>query len=263
MNTVISETTIAGFPALKATGNGTKPSIVLLHGAFADYTGFEAWLAAFSELGHDVIAPSRSGRNGVGPAKAEGLTFDDYINDTIKVLDTLDEKPIIIGHSLGGLIAQKLAEQGRARAIALIASAPPGMLTAQPIALSRFIPQMPKIMTGRPFAMKHNTCDVLALNQMASEQRQAFFDHYTHESGKVYRSLLLGTVRVNAKKVTVPVFVAGGAKDRIVSTGLVKSTAKHYGTTPHIYDDGGHFLISEPVTPAVIADVAEWLSASL
>ena len=60
---------------------------------------------------------------------------------------------MVVGHSLGALLAQRLAELGRARAIVLIAPAPPGMLTAQSVALRHFVPQMPKIMTGRPFIM--------------------------------------------------------------------------------------------------------------
>jgi pimeloyl-ACP methyl ester carboxylesterase len=65
--------------------------------------------------------------------------------------DAVGERPILVGHSLGGLVAQRVAELGRARAIALLAPAPPGVLTAQAIALPRFAPNVPRIMTGRPF----------------------------------------------------------------------------------------------------------------
>src|ERR1700724_1114730 len=113
-----------------------------------------------------TIAASRRGRLGVGPGRAAGLRFDSYVEDTAAVLGTLPGKPILVGHSLGGLVAQRLAELGRARALVLLASAPPAMLTAQAIALPRFATNMPKIMTGRPFIVGADACSVLALNKV-------------------------------------------------------------------------------------------------
>ena len=50
----------------------------------------------------------------------------------------------------------------------LIAPAPPAMLTAQPVALPHFAPQLPRIMTGRPFVVGPAACSALALNKMPS-----------------------------------------------------------------------------------------------
>ena len=80
---------------------------------------------------------------------------------------------MLIGHSLGALIAQRLAEQGRARAIVLIAPAPPAMLTAQAVALPHFLPQMPRILAGRPFVVGPAACSTLALNRMPEAERPA------------------------------------------------------------------------------------------
>src|SRR5262249_57281266 len=142
-------------------------------------------------------------------------------------LDTLDEAPVLVGHSLGGLLAQRLAESGRARALILLASAPPGMLTAQAVAVPRFAPKLPAIMTGRPFVVGASACSVLALNKVPPGQRPPIHARLTPESGKVYRSAMLGTVRVRASRVQLPVFVAGGADDRILSQRLTRKTARH------------------------------------
>ena len=216
-----------------------------------------------AEAGHQAIAPARRGRAGVGPDKAAGLTFDDYVEDTIAVLDTLDEPAVLVGHSLGALIAQRLAEQGRARAIVLIAPAPPAMLTAQAVALPHFLPQMPRILTGRPFVVGPAACSTLALNKMPEAERPAVHAHLTHESGKVYRDLMFGSVKIDARKVRVPVYVAGGTEDRIISTGLTKKTARHYGVQPRMHEGRGHWIIGEPGWEALVDDVAAWLDASL
>ena len=260
----VHETMRAGFPTLEAAPASTgKPPVVLLHGAFADQDSFRGWVERLAASGHQAFAPARRGRVGVGPDKAAGLTFEDYVKDTVAVVDTLDEPPVLVGHSLGALLAQRLAEQGRARAIVLIAPAPPAMLSAQAVALPHFLPKMPRIMTGRPFVMSPAACSALALNEMPRAQRPAVHAHLTHESGKVYRSLMLGTVRIDARKVRVPVYVAAGTEDRIISTALAKKTAQHYGVEPRMHEGRGHWIIGEPGWESLVDDVASWLDDNL
>lgn len=255
----VLETERAGYPTLEShPDHATGIPVVLLHGAFADNETFRSWLPLWADAGHPAIAPLRRGRCGFGPDKARGLTFADYLADTIAVLDTLDQPPILVGHSLGGLIAQKLAEQGRASAVVLVASAPPAMLTAQPIALPHFGPQLPRILAGRPFIVGPRACSTLALNEMPAEQRPAVHARLTHESGAVYRALMAGSVKVDAAKVDVPVYVVGGTEDRIVSTGLVEKTAAHYGTRAHLLPGRGHWLVGEPGWESLVAEVIAW-----
>jgi pimeloyl-ACP methyl ester carboxylesterase len=261
---VVEETTIAGFPALVGHPGAPRPgapTALFLHGAFADHEGFRGWVQRFAESGYPCVAASRRGRLGVGPVDAAGLSFDDYVDDTLAVIDAAGSRPILVGHSLGGLVAQRVAERGRAHAIALLASAPPAMLTARAIALPRFAPNVPRIMTGRPFIVGNDACSVLALNQVPASERPAIHAHLTHESGKVYRSMMMGTIRVKAAKVQVPVFVGGGTEDRIISTRLLRKTARHYGIDPRVYEGHGHWILKEPGWEQVADDVLAWLRA--
>jgi pimeloyl-ACP methyl ester carboxylesterase len=236
--------------------------VLFVHGAFADHVGFRRWVEYFTEAGYHSVAASRRGRMGVGPDRAAGLSFESYVDDTLAVIDELGDAPIVIGHSLGGLLAQRLAELGRACAIALLASAPPAALTAQKIALPRFAPNLPRIMSGRPFMVGNNACSVLALNRVPESERAAIHAHLTHESGKVYRSMMLGTIRIRASRVSVPVFVAGGDDDRIISTRLVRKTARHYGVDARLYPNHGHWLLEEPGWEDLAGDVLAWLEAN-
>src|SRR5262245_62275972 len=107
------EIRIAGFPALVAAGRRDLPLVLMMHGAFSTHEPFRPWIKIFSERGFRVVAVSRRGRFGVGPAQAEGVEIADYLDDTRQVIEALGEKPILVGHSLGGLIAQKMAEEDR------------------------------------------------------------------------------------------------------------------------------------------------------
>lgn len=259
-----AETTIAGFPATTCTPVAPRSTTtaVFVHGAFADHTGFAPWQRHFAARGVSTVAASRRGRHGIEPRHAAGLGFHDYVDDTRRVVDEVGPDVVLIGHSLGGLIAQRLAAEGRCRALVLLASAPPAMLTAQPIALPRFLPSMGKILTGRPFVVGGDACSVLALNRMPETERPALHSQLTEESGKVYRSLLLGTIRVDPSKVRVPVFVAGGTDDHIISTRLLRKTARHYGVEPHLYAGHAHWLLAEPGWQDIANDVLAWLPLS-
>lgn len=268
--TDLQDTTLGGFPAIAGAPETVAPgvpTVVFLHGAFADHEGFRGWVHRFAAAGYPAVAAARRGRLGVGPDRAEGATFADYVDDTLAVLDDLGvgdtpaEAPVLVGHSLGGLVAQRLAEMGRARALVLLASAPPAMLTAQAAALPHFAPNLGRIMTGRPFIVPPGACSALALNRVPDDARPAIHAHLTHESGRVYRSMMFGTVRVDRAKVTVPVWVGGGADDRIISTRLLRRTAHHYGVEPHVYADHAHWLLEEPGWEALADDVIAWLHA--
>jgi alpha-beta hydrolase superfamily lysophospholipase len=237
--------------------------VVFLHGAFADEACFSGWVEWFGARGFPAVAPARRGRHGVGPAGAAGLRLQDYVDDTLAVVDAVAgpgrPAPVLVGHSLGALLAQRLGAAGRASALVLLAPAPPGRLRAQPVALPRFAPLLGRILTGRSFVVGNGACDVLALNEVPEADRSAIHAHLTPESGRVYRSLLLGRVGVDTAAVTVPVHVAGGERDRIVSRRQLVGTARRYGATADVRAGRGHWIVQEPGWEDLAGDVLAWL----
>jgi non-heme chloroperoxidase len=101
----------------------SKPPILFLHGAFAGpevWTRFVApWFAA---RGHPVLAPRL-------PGPVSGMArLRDYVRRARAAADRLGGRPVVVGHSLGGLVAQHLAAEGRAAGVALVASPGPAGL---------------------------------------------------------------------------------------------------------------------------------------
>ncbi|MFO1143085.1 MAG: alpha/beta hydrolase [Amaricoccus sp.] len=98
-----------------------KPPILFLHGAFAGpeiWTRFVApWFAA---RGHRVLAPRLSGLTAGAPARLR-----DYVARAAAAADTLGAPPVVVGHSLGGLVAQHLAARRRVAGTVLVASPGP------------------------------------------------------------------------------------------------------------------------------------------
>lgn len=256
----IDTASIAGFPAIQAGSPGDgRPPLLFIHGAFVDHDSFRPWVEYFGSRGWHAVAASRRGRAGLGPERARGLTIADYVEDTLKVIDTFGEKPVLIGHSLGGLIAQKLAEMGRARALVLMCPAPAAKLTAQPVALPAYLPMMPKILLGRPILPSRSGCTTIALNRMPADVCPALHAGLVHESGKVYREMIFGSFKVDFSRIDCPSLVIGGAEDRIVARDLVEWTAKQLDVPARIYDRHAHWMLEEAGWEEIAADVAGFL----
>jgi len=90
-------------------------TIVLIHGLFVNNTSWEQWKTYFEAQGYKVYTPANPGHEGA-PSQLRttvhpDLTktgFEDVVMNIVKLIDTLPEKPIVVGHSLAGLVVPKI-----------------------------------------------------------------------------------------------------------------------------------------------------------
>src|SRR5262249_20956561 len=105
-------------------------TIVLIHGFWVTPRSWEHWIAHYETKGHRVLAPAYPGFDvevealNADPTPIEQLTVDQIIERLQHVCDGLDEKPILIGHSAGGVFTQILLDHGYGAAGVAINSAP-------------------------------------------------------------------------------------------------------------------------------------------
>ena len=102
-------------------------NIVMLHGANEGGWCFDKFKAVFEGLGWTCHAPDLIGHGSKGAdaaTKLVGIGMADYRAELEAFLDTLPPRPVLLGHSMGAVLAQQLAAQGRARALILVAPAP-------------------------------------------------------------------------------------------------------------------------------------------
>jgi pimeloyl-ACP methyl ester carboxylesterase len=110
-------------------------TIVLIHGMWMTPRSWEHWKSRYEEQGHTVLAPAWPGLEAEpedlrrDPSPLRGLSITDIVDSYDKIIRGLDQPPIIIGHSFGGLHTQLLLDRGLGAAgVALDTAAPKGVL---------------------------------------------------------------------------------------------------------------------------------------
>jgi len=253
---------LAGFPGSRALGVEPRQEtpLVFVHGLWRTHRDFDPWLRRFSGAGFDCYAFSRQGRLGLPPARAAGLTFEAALEDTETVLDGLGGKPILVGHSMGGLLVQKLAEAGRCRAAVLLAPASPKGADARPpaAALPVLLAVLPDLVRGRPIAFSYRQASRVFLNAVPEADRRRAYEAGVPDSGLAARQVQ-GGIPVDPGRVDVPVLCLAGTEDRLVPVEGVRKVAARYHAELREYAGHGHFLMGEPGWEVIAVDVMSWL----
>lgn len=253
-------------------------TIVFIHGLFMNNKTWEGWKSYFEDQGYACYAPAHPKHEGNPselrtnpPEGLEDVEFEDWITNLENLIDSLAEKPILIGHSFGGLTAQKLVESGKAAAAILISSAPPKGNVA--FNLSFFKANNPVIspLKGNslfnPAAEKYKKWFHFAIaNTFSKAESDILFEQYAvPESRRTPRASLRKIAAIDTQKPHVPLLFIGGVEDVIVPNVLIRKTIKAYSDENSIvdfkfYENKDHFICGAPGWEAIAQDCLNWLS---
>jgi len=245
--------------------------VVMIHGAFCGGWAFETWQPGFEARGYDVHMPTlRHHDEGHHPSRALGETsVRDYADDIEALLDELGEPAILVGHSMGGLIAQMLAARGKAKALVLLApSAPWGMMPSTPFevasaqALYLAGDFWRKVLDPEPWVASTH-----ALDRLEREAHDSVLARMVPESGLATFEILhwffdlTRASEVEARAVTCPILCFSGSADRINPPATVRRIAKRYrGRVQYRELDGfSHWPMAEPGWEQVLNHTLFWL----
>jgi pimeloyl-ACP methyl ester carboxylesterase len=247
-----------------------RPPVVMIHGGFCGPWSFEGFARKFKADGYPVHCPALRFHDQTKPPEALATTsLTDYVADLEESLDALDAPPILVGHSLGGLLAQMLAARRKVRAAILLAPSapwgvPPSTLfeiaTAQAMLLQvGFWNQI--LMPDSDIAGRHS------LDRYPTAEREKIYDLLVPESGRaMFQTLHWGldmsrTSEVDAQKVSCPLLVLAGGDDRINPPGTVERIAALYKNRATYEKIPGmsHWLIGEPGWEKVADRALAWL----
>lgn len=247
-------------------------TIVLIHGNFVNNACWEDWKRHYEQKGYKVYTPANPGHEGnppelraqVHPALVK-TGFIDVVNNIVQLIDSLPEKPLIIGHSMAGMAVLKLMEMGKAVAGVSIDGAPPKNVFPPFQTLKSVLPAFGFFSFSKYFMGSHNWYNNAFFNTLPDTEKEKAFEKFAvPESFKVSRELVLNSFsNIDFKKPHAPILFVGGGSDHIFPPNLTQTIADRYKDANStvdvkIFEGKSHFICGEPGWEKVADYILDW-----
>jgi pimeloyl-ACP methyl ester carboxylesterase len=262
---MIETIAVGPLTVLRALPDATQASrapVLFVHGYFADATAWTEWLELFAARGIPAYAVNLRGRAGSRPECRIGeVSIDDYVADAAEVARTVHAR-IVIGHSMGGLIAQKLAEQDVVDAAVLVTPAPPrGISVLSMRAAMRQLKYFPALLFSRAVIPGRADLLELVMNCVPASDYELVLAHLVPDSGRAGREMAVLGVPVDRARVRCPLFVVAAGDDRFILASTVARIARRYGVPLETINGHGHLVIVEPGWEQLATRVLGWIDS--
>ena len=238
----------------------SRPPVLFVHGYFATAAVFANWLPYFASRGFPAFAVNLRGRAGSRPGIDLGrATMDDFVEDASLVARHLGS-PAVVGHSMGGLIAQRLAERGIVREAVLISPAPPrGITVLSPRLAVKQLKYLPSILRSRPVVPNREDLREIVLNRVPPAHQDAILDELVPDSGRAGRQMSIDGVPVNKDRVQCPLYVVAAEEDRFIPKAIAERVARRYGAPLRTLTGHAHMSVMEPGWEEVADLAVQWI----
>lgn len=220
-------------------------TIVLVHGLSASNHCWEQWVTRYTDRGYTAVAIPYPGRDkSVAELKQypdapilRTITLPQVLDHHVKIIADLNEKPIIMGHSFGGLLTQLLLQRDLGVAGVAIDSAPPlGVLPLQWSFFKSAWPAFnPLIPASQPWYMTFEQFQYAWTHMLPLNEQCAAYDaEIVPESRRSYRSALTRNARVDRQRQRAPLLLIAGECDHILPAALNQANYKYYAPSPSV-----------------------------
>jgi len=247
---------------------------VLIHGMWATSDVWRNWRSFLEARGWKTVAPSLRHHQALPAIPPPGLGMTsllDYVADVEEVLRALPEKPVVIGHSMGGLIALHLCAKGLAKAGVLLTPAPPSSVFA--LRLSNLLAfariQARWAWWRKPHRATLGEALSHTFNTAGPVEGAARHAGFVHESGRALFELALPwldgkkAATIDPRRVTVPLLFVAAEKDKLTPPDVVRRASRRFAHVSDYveYQGQGHWVLGQPGWEQVASDTATWLES--
>ncbi len=197
----------------------------------------------------------------------------DYAKDLEQQIRQLGVKPIVMGHSMGGLLAQILGSRGLAKSLVLLTPASPaGIITLRPSVIKSFWTMQTKWgFWKKPMRQTFSEAVYSMLHLLPPNEQKEAYSRLVYESGQAAYEIGFWPFdskkasKVDETKVTCPMLVIAGTEDRITPPIVVRQVAKKYRavSTYKEFENHAHWVIGEPGWQEIAEYIAVWLKRVL
>lgn len=250
-----------------------KPPLLLIHGMWSRPRVWDGLRARLETAGHATHAPALPyhDTDPAAPPAPElaAIGIGDYADFLVAEAQRLPA-PVIVGHSMGGMLAQLVAARVRPRALVLLSPGPTAAANRPSLSALRTIRP---IVTAAHWWRKPTRLDAGharwgIFNEVPAEVAEREIAAMVWDSGRALFQMGLPWLdsaretRVDYSTLTMPALVVVGDRDRITPPVVARITARHRRGRVDFREiaGAGHWLFHEPVLDRVTAEIAQFLA---
>jgi pimeloyl-ACP methyl ester carboxylesterase len=243
---------------LQPASDTGKAPILFVHGAAHAAWCWQNWMKSVADAGHPAYALSLTGHGG-SPGNLLRSTLGTYIEDVIRTAASLPSQPVIVGHSLGGLVVQKAIARYPARGAVLVAPVParPGVGTLASIT-RRHPEDAARIMVGGSMPMRPE----YLFNRLEPEAAGAFASLCGKESPAAQFQVLLHRP-AGPPKGGAPVLVLGSPDDALIPIADLRDTARRMSAELIEFPGIGHDMMLDGGWEEPAEAMLGWIDAAV
>jgi len=256
-------------------GNTPSKTIVFITGAFVSNSCWDEWRKYFENNGYNTVAapwPNKDAsaeelRNRHPDAAIASNRLAELTDYYSNLVEQLPEKPVLIGHSIGGLLVQLLLQRELAKAGVAIHSVPPqGIMTfkwsflkAGWAALGFFTS------TKKSYLMSFKQWQYAFTNGMScEEQKQAYYGLAIPESKLIVRDTITKAARIDFRKPHAPLLLTSGSTDHTIPASLNYSNYKRYRKDGSVtdykeFEGRNHFVLGQSTWKEDAGFILNWI----
>jgi pimeloyl-ACP methyl ester carboxylesterase len=263
---------------------GAPDTIVLIHGLWVTPRSWEKWVERFTERGYRVLTPAYPGLEvevealREDPSPIEALTVPAIVEHLEGIVGELENPPIVMGHSMGGLLTQILLDHGYGAAGVAIDSVPAEGIKVVPVSQIRALFPILRHPSERHKAVEFTPEQFhhAFANTLSEEESRAVYERYyvpapgTLVWGGVLANFTPGHqdtyVNFRNEERAPLLFIAGG-DDNLMPPAVNESNVKHYRHTKSVtaymeFPGRAHYTVGQDGWEKVADYALEWATAN-
>jgi pimeloyl-ACP methyl ester carboxylesterase len=252
-------------------------TVVLIHGLWMTPLSWRAWATRLQERGFRVLTPTWPRMNHTidelraDPSLVGGLGIAEIADHHAELIAGLDRPPIVMGHSLGGLLTQQMLDRGLGAAG--VAIHPGQARGVYGIPLSQLRAALPVLRNpfnyAKAVALTAKQFHLAFAGALSAEESLKAWEtfHVPAPARPVFQAALANVTAHAATKVNyhkpdrAPLLMIAGGADRIVPPSVVRENVRRYRTGTVEYREfpgRSHFTAGEPGWEDVLDQALEW-----
>lgn len=251
-------------------------TIIFVTGAFVSHHCWDEWIAYFQARGYQAIAPpwpykdaepDELRRRQPNDLNLAQLTLAEVIDHYAAIARRLPEKPIVIGHSLGGLITQVLNNRNLTSAAVAIQSIPPQGIIPYEFTFLKSTWKVLGLFSSlkKTLLMSFKDFQYSFVNGMPLHEQKAAYEKLAiPESKTVARGGLTSAAKVDFERKHAPLLITSGSQDQLIPVHLIMRNYKRYRESGSVLDykefpGRNHNVLGQPGWEEVAGYVYNWL----